>query len=46
MGVGPGGMSTAATEAAYNLYDQGVVTVRSLRPFFGAVVPEIEEDNM
>ncbi|KAL3475988.1 Asparaginase/glutaminase [Aspergillus californicus] len=46
MGVGPGGMSTAATEAAYDLYDQGVVTVRSLRPFFGAVVPGIEEDNI
>ncbi|PYH80198.1 Asparaginase/glutaminase [Aspergillus uvarum CBS 121591] len=40
MGVGPGGLSTAATNAAMDLYNSGVVTVASLRPFFGAVVPE------
>ncbi|PYH89068.1 Asparaginase/glutaminase [Aspergillus ellipticus CBS 707.79] len=39
MGVGPGRLSTAATNAAQDLYHRGVVTVASLRPSFGAVVP-------
>lgn len=39
MGVGPGGLSTGATQAAAELFEQGVITVASLRPFFGAVVP-------
>ncbi|KFA52979.1 hypothetical protein S40293_09165 [Stachybotrys chartarum IBT 40293] len=39
MGVGPGALSTAANNAANDLADQGVVTVASLRPFFGASVP-------
>ncbi|KAK7398211.1 hypothetical protein QQX98_012414 [Neonectria punicea] len=39
MGVGPGGLSTAARAAAEDLFTQGVVTVASLRPSFGAVVP-------
>lgn len=46
MGVGPGGLSTAATEAANELFEQGVVTVDSLRPSFGAVVPNPEISNM
>ncbi|KPM39652.1 hypothetical protein AK830_g6906 [Neonectria ditissima] len=39
MGVGPGGLSTTARAAAEDLFTQGVVTVASLRPSFGAVVP-------
>ncbi|KAK8843918.1 hypothetical protein IAR55_006710 [Kwoniella newhampshirensis] len=39
MGVGPGGISTAARNAALDLRSRGVITVTSLRPFFGAVVP-------
>lgn len=46
MGVGPGGLSTAASEAAEELFAQGIVTVASLRPFFGAVVPDPEPTNM
>jgi L-asparaginase len=46
MGVGPGGMSTAATEAANDLFTQGVITVASLRPWFGAVVPPPQPGNM
>ncbi|RAH75037.1 asparaginase [Aspergillus aculeatinus CBS 121060] len=46
MGVGPGGLSTAATEAANDLYAKGVVTVASLRPFFGAVVPNPQISNI
>lgn len=46
MGVGPGGLSTAATQAAQDLYGKGVVTVASLRPSFGAVVPSPEPGNM
>ncbi|KAH7136872.1 Asparaginase/glutaminase [Dactylonectria estremocensis] len=39
MGVGPGGLSTAATAAANDLYKKGIVTIASLRPSFGASVP-------
>jgi hypothetical protein len=40
MGVGPGGLSTDATNAANTLFEQqGIITVDSLRPAFGAVVP-------
>lgn len=40
MGVGPGGLSTNATNAANDLYaTRGVITVASLRTFYGAVVP-------
>ncbi|KAF2127106.1 Asparaginase/glutaminase [Dothidotthia symphoricarpi CBS 119687] len=46
MGVGPGGLSTAATQAANELFEQGVVTVASLRPFFGAVVPGPQTSNI
>ncbi|KAJ5770462.1 Asparaginase/glutaminase [Penicillium nucicola] len=46
MGVGPGGLSTAATEAAEHLHGKGVITVASLRPFFGAVVPSPEPGNI
>ncbi|RDW84886.1 asparaginase [Coleophoma cylindrospora] len=46
MGVGPGGLSTAATNAANDLYTQGVITVDSLRPFFGAVVPRPQVNNI
>ncbi|KAJ5877069.1 hypothetical protein N7455_000534 [Penicillium solitum] len=46
MGVGPGGLSTAATQAAEDLHGKGVVTVASLRPFFGAVVPSPEPGNI
>ncbi|CAI7659586.1 hypothetical protein PCG10_005716 [Penicillium crustosum] len=46
MGVGPGGLSTAATQAAQDLYGKGVVTVASLRPSFGAVVPSPEPGNI
>ncbi|PVH75665.1 Asparaginase/glutaminase, partial [Cadophora sp. DSE1049] len=46
MGVGPGGLSTNATLAANALFEQGVVTVASLRPFFGAVVPSPQVNNI
>lgn len=46
MGVGPGGLSTAATEAANALFTQGVITVASFRPFFGASVPSPQTRNM
>lgn len=46
MGVGPGGLSNAATEAANALFKKGIVTVASLRPFFGAVVPGPQISNM
>lgn len=46
MGIGPGSLSTAATQAAEDLHGKGVVTVASLRPFFGAVVPSPEPGNM
>lgn len=46
MGVGPGGLSTAATQAANDLFEQGVVTVASFRPFFGASVPGPQTRNM
>jgi L-asparaginase len=46
MGVGPGGLSNEATAAANDLFQKGVVTVASLRPFFGAVVPGPEVSNM
>ncbi|KAH8679446.1 Asparaginase/glutaminase [Ilyonectria robusta] len=46
MGVGPGGLSNAATEAANALSEKGIVTVASLRPFFGAVVPRPQISNI
>jgi L-asparaginase len=46
LGVGPGGLSTTATKAANELLEQGVVTVASLRPWFGAVVPPPKPGNM
>ncbi|KOS38810.1 hypothetical protein ACN38_g10376 [Penicillium nordicum] len=46
MGIGPGSLSTAATQAAEDLHGKGVVTVASLRPFFGAVVPSPEPGNI
>lgn len=46
MGVGPGGLSTAATEAAHKLFEKGIITVASLSPFFGAVVPSPQPGYM
>lgn len=46
MGVGPGALSTAATNAANDLFDQGIITVASFRPFFGATVPRPQPTNM
>ncbi|WKT42172.1 Asparaginase/glutaminase-like [Fusarium oxysporum f. sp. vasinfectum] len=46
MGVGPGALSTAADEAAKNLSKKGVITVASLRPSFGAVVPGPQLSNI
>lgn len=41
MGVGPGALSDNATIAANDLYEKrGVITVASLRTFYGAVVPK------
>jgi L-asparaginase len=46
MGVGPGALSTAATNAAADLYSRGIITVASFRPFFGATVPSAQPLNM
>ena len=45
MGVGPGGLSTTAMQAAEDLLGKGVITVASLRPSFGAVVPSPQPGN-
>ncbi|KAJ4267791.1 hypothetical protein NW762_003906 [Fusarium torreyae] len=46
MGVGPGALSTAASEAAEDLYSQGVITVASFRPFLGSSPPSPQPDNI
>lgn len=46
MGVGPGALSTAAINAANDLFERGVITVASFRPFFGATVPSPQPDKM
>ncbi|KAH6662625.1 Asparaginase/glutaminase [Plectosphaerella plurivora] len=46
MGVGPGALSTAATQAANDLYSRGIIVVASFRPFFGATVPGPQTSNI
>lgn len=46
MGAGPGALSDAAIKAAEDLYNQGVVTVASFRPYFGLAVPTPQMEKM
>ncbi|KAF6806734.1 L-asparaginase [Colletotrichum sojae] len=46
MGVGPGALSTTATQAANDLYSRGVITAASFRPYFGATVSGPQTRNI
>ncbi|UZP35976.1 hypothetical protein NXS19_003792 [Fusarium pseudograminearum] len=46
MGVGPGTLSTAAFEAAEDLYSLGVITVASFRPYLGLSVPSPKTEKI